>query len=406
MGIRVVEFQNKEEAAAAIAALGADPAGVWAMAPKAVHRVLKLKAVPLAAAIILKQEMLALGGEAALSREAFTLTTKETDVLLMGTLRQYELLLPKLRNKLFLNFSELAKEIEAVLQDYHRQRVFELDCRGKKLRLGERTLIMGILNVTPDSFSNGGLFYEAPQKALAQAQVMAAAGADIIDVGAESSRPAFKYPDYVPITAAEEQRRLFPVLDLLLENLEVPISVDTYRAETAEIALEKGAHLINDVWGFKKDPRLPEVVASFGVPVIVMHNKEDNVYEDLLGEIIASLEESVGLAEKAGVSPEKIIIDPGIGFGKDTPQDLEVLRHLRELKSLGKPILLGTSRKSVIGNILNLPPQERLEGTAATVALGIAAGAELIRVHDVKEMVRVARVADAILRPRAGGANG
>lgn len=279
---------------------------------------------------------------------------------------------------------------ERTAREERRQGI--LDCRGYRLAWGERTLVMGILNVTPDSFSDGGRYLD-PGRAVQHAWEMVEQGADIIDVGGESTRPGA-----TPVDAAEELRRLMPVLErLVADGLPVPISVDTYRAGTAREALACGAHMINDVWGLKADPDLAEVAAASGAPIILMHNQHGTKYRDLMGDIIASLRQSVELAVQRGVPREQIVVDPGIGFGKDTAQNLQVLKHLRRLQVLGCPVLLGTSRKSVIGNTLGLPVEDRLEGTAATVAWSIAQGADIVRVHDVKEMVRVARMVDAII---------
>ncbi|MDH7576683.1 MAG: dihydropteroate synthase [Bacillota bacterium] len=403
--VRVIGINNREEARRAIRAIGADAGGVNWMVPKAVHRVLRVENLPTRAANILKQEMLSRGGEAAIHREAVHLAVDTTDVLLMGTLKQFDQLSQKLRMQPF-GLSRLAQEIKDVLDKIEKNEAVRLRCRDLSLPLGERTLIMGILNTTPDSFSDGGKFIDV-EAAVAHARKMVEEGADIIDLGGESTRlqanPAL-YGDssrpwsWEPLPVEEELSRIMPVLERLLEEMEVPISVDTYKAETAKVVLKAGAHMINDVWGFQYNPELAEVAAAFDVPVILMHNQEGTDYRDLMGDIIRFLRRSVKIAETAGVRPEQIIIDPGIGFGKTTQQNLEVLRRLGELRSLGKPILLGTSRKSVIGNTLNLPVGQRLEGTAATVAWGIGQGAAIIRVHDVKEMVRVARMMDAVLR--------
>lgn len=403
--VRVIEIPDGEEARAAIREVGADAGGVRLMAPKAVHRVLKVEGLPLKAAIILKQEMLSRGGEAALSREAGGLKAEKTDALLMGTLRQYEELCRKLRMQPF-GLSVLADEIKAVLTNLERRKPYTLRCRNHSLTIGERTLVMGILNVTPDSFSDGGKFIDV-EAAVVHAREMVENGADIIDIGGESTRvqanPKY-YGDpsnpwsWEPLPVEEELRRILPVLERLLEEINVPISIDTYKSETAKAALEAGAHMINDVWGFQYDPRLAEVAAEHDVPVILMHNQQGTEYRDLMGDMLAFLRKSIKIAEDAGVRPEQIIIDPGIGFGKTLEQNLEVLHRLGELRSLGKPILLGTSRKSVIGRVLGLPPDQRVEGTAVTVALGISCGVDIVRVHDVKEMVRVARMADAICR--------
>ncbi|WP_281170176.1 dihydropteroate synthase [Carboxydothermus ferrireducens] len=251
---------------------------------------------------------------------------------------------------------------------------------------------MGILNVTPDSFSDGGQYNDI-EAAVKRARQMVAEGADIIDVGGESTRPG---AEYVP--PEEELRRVLPVVEALVREMNVPISVDTYKAEVAEKALEAGAHIINDVWGLQKDPRMAEVAARYGAPVVVMHNKTEAEYDDLMAEVIAFLKESIKIGVKAGIPREKIIIDPGIGFGKTLEHNLLLMKRLNELNSLGQPILLGTSRKSMIGKTLDLPVNERVEGTAATVTLGIAKGVDIVRVHDVKEMVRVAKMTDAMVR--------
>jgi len=267
---------------------------------------------------------------------------------------------------------------------------------GREFAWGERTYIMGILNATPDSFSGDGLQNEPDPiaAAVARARAMAAAGADIIDLGAESTRPGA-----TPVTAEEELDRLLPVLRAVAEAVDVPISVDTYKATVAAAALKNGASCVNDVWGLQRDPEMGKVVAAAGVPVIVMHNQVGTEYTgDLMAAILRFFRRSLSLAEAAGVPAERVIVDPGIGFGKTREQNLEVLRRLPELRSLGRPVLLGTSRKSVIGLTLNLPVGERLFGTAATVALGVAGGADIIRVHDVAEMAQVARMADAVVR--------
>jgi len=265
-------------------------------------------------------------------------------------------------------------------------------CGDRLLAWGERTYIMGIINMTPDSFSGDGLGVDL-EAALARARRFEAEGADIIDVGGESTRPGHK-----PISPEEELRRVIPVIERLAGEVRVPISVDTYKAPVAERAVNAGARMINDVWGLKQNAKVAEVAAKAGLPLVLMHNQQGTAYQDLLPDIIASLQHSIDVALRAGVSRENIIVDPGIGFGKTAEHNLEVLRRLGELRVLGRPILLGTSRKSTIGLVLDLPPEERLEGTAATVAIGIANGADMVRVHDVGAMVRVARMSDAIVR--------
>lgn len=271
---------------------------------------------------------------------------------------------------------------------------------GKSLDLGERTLIMGILNVTPDSFSDGGR-WTAVETALAHARQMAAEGADIIDIGAESSRPGF-----VPMPAEEEIARLTPYLKALAAECRLPISVDTFKAETAEAALTLGADILNDIWGlqYKEEPgAMAQVAARHQVPVIVMHNQEGTDYSRYDGDVVAAEREffrrTVELAERAGLPREMLIFDPGVGFGKTVADNLMVMNRQEELLELDGcryPLLLGTSRKSVIGRTLDLPVEERLEGTLATSAIGTLKGADIIRVHDIKENLRAVRMAEAI----------
>lgn len=260
------------------------------------------------------------------------------------------------------------------------------------LALGERTLIMGILNVTPDSFSDGGR-YNQVEHAVQHAREMVLAGADIIDIGGESTRPGHE-----PVNEQEELARVIPIVERLHHEMpQIPLSVDTYKAQVAEEALRAGAHIINDVWGFKAEPRIAQVAAEFGCPVILMHNRQDLAYGDLMSDVAADLLESVELARKAGVSDERIILDPGIGFAKDYEENLKVMANLDQLATLGFPLLLGTSRKRFIRTALDLPIEEVVMGTAATVALGIAQGCQIVRVHDVKEMKETARMCDAML---------
>ena len=264
-------------------------------------------------------------------------------------------------------------------------------CGNTVFNWGKRTYVMGIVNVSPDSFSGDGL--SSLDSAIAQAKRFIDEGADIIDIGGESTRP-----DSQPVSAEEETARVVPVIEALSAIISVPISIDTYKSAVARSAVEAGAGIINDVWGLKKSPELAEIAARAKIPLIITSNQRDEPCEDIMQGVICDLEDKIRLAENSGVMPENIIIDPGIGFGKTVEQNLEIIRRLAELKLMGKPILLGTSRKSLIGKVLDLPPEQRLEGTAATVAIGIANGADIIRVHDVEQMVRVCRMSDAIIR--------
>ncbi|MBI4498393.1 MAG: dihydropteroate synthase [Chloroflexi bacterium] len=269
-----------------------------------------------------------------------------------------------------------------------------LRCAGREFRWGSRTYVMGIVNLTPDSFSGDGLGYDI-EGAVHQARRFVAEGADIVDIGGESNRPG---TGPMSISVEEECRRVLPVVQALARTIPVPISIDTYKAEVARRALEAGAHIINDIWGLRYDPEMAPLAARTGAPVVLMHNQQGTEYRDLIPDIIAWLGESLAIARAAGVPHEHLIIDPGIGFGKTWEHTFVVLRRLREFQVLGCPVLVGTSRKSFIGRVLNLPVQDRLEGTAASVAVAIAHGADLVRVHDVREMVRVCRVSDAIIR--------
>ena len=268
---------------------------------------------------------------------------------------------------------------------------------SRAFRWGSRTYIMGVLNITPDSFSGDGIGSDI-DAAVEQALRFQAEGADIIDIGGESTRPASIYSDAAPISADEETSRVIPVIERLSPRLDIPISVDTYKAEVARAALHAGAAMINDVWGFRRDPEMAQVAAAADAPVVLMHNQSHTRYANLVPDVIAGLQDMTDRAVEAGVKRENVILDPGMGFGKTAEHNLEILRRLDEFRALGAPLLVGMSRKSTIGYVLDLPVEERLEGTAATVALSIAFGADIVRVHDVKEMARVARMSDAVVR--------
>ena len=271
-------------------------------------------------------------------------------------------------------------------------------CGKKAFHWGERTYLMGVLNVTPDSFSGDGLGYDV-NAAVKRAQQMESEGADIIDVGGESTRRYDNRPGAVPVETDEELKRVVPVIERLFQVLNVPVSVDTYKVEVARQSLESGAKMVNNVWGVRSDPDMLALVAEHDVPVVLMHNQKDHQYGDLIRDIIEQLGNTVSRALELGVRRENIIVDPGIGFGKVASQSLEIERRLAEFKVMGLPVLVGPSRKSHIGLVLGgIPPDDRLEGTAAAIALCIAGGADMVRVHDVKEMVKVARVSDAIVR--------
>lgn len=266
-----------------------------------------------------------------------------------------------------------------------------LKAKSYTLNFSEKTFVMGILNVTPDSFSDGGRFNEI-EAAVKHAKKLAEDGADIIDIGGESTRPG-----YTKVTAEEELARVVPIIKAVKGAVDLPISIDTYKAETARGAIEAGADIINDIWGAKADPEMAKVAARYDVPIILMHNRDNTDYRDLIPDVLDDLRESVKIVKEAGVKDENILVDPGIGFAKTFEQNLLVMRNLSQLKQLGYPILLGTSRKSMIGNVLDLPVDQRVEGTGATVCYGIQAGSDIVRVHDVKEMSRMTRMMDAMI---------
>jgi dihydropteroate synthase len=414
---RILNLSTPDEVLAEMARIGVSRKGAAIMAPKGVLRAVVVQGLPAAQANIVKQEMLSKGGEAAVNWTCYQAGEgAESDVLLLGTLRHYRRLIAKLRAQpRSLGLTPLAEALDQALRRYAGETLGGMEIAGRTFAWGRRTYVMGILNLTPDSFSGDGLLRAGGslvEAVLAQARRFAAEGADLLDVGGESTRPGAE-----KVSLEEELERVVPVVERLRQEVDLPISVDTYKAEVARAALQAGAHLVNDVWGLR-DPaedswneELAAVVRQAGVPLVLMHNRRARAtvgdlgghyqqveYRDLLGEVLSDLEESIAYAVEQGLPWESLIVDPGIGFGKTPAQNLVVMRRLSELKSLGRPILLGTSRKSFIGLALKLPPQERLEGTLATLALGIAGGADIVRVHDVKEAVRAARISDAIVR--------
>ena len=265
---------------------------------------------------------------------------------------------------------------------------------NKEFDLKERTYVMGILNVTPDSFSDGGKFNEV-DSALKRVKEMIEEGADIIDVGGESTRPNFEV-----VKEDEEIKRVVPIIRAIKENFDIPVSIDTYKSKTAEAAIEAGADIINDIWGFKKDKDMAKVAAKYNVPCILMHNREKKEYNDLMKDVVFDLVESINIALNAGVSRENIILDPGIGFAKTLNENLIVMNNLEKIKDLGYPVLLATSRKSMIGLTLDEPVDQRVEGTIATTVLGITKGCEFIRVHDIRENKRACVMTDAMLKAK------
>lgn len=390
-GHHAVYVGSQKEAHRLLSQIGVDAGAYPFLVPKGVYRCIKLKTIPCRAAIIIKQEMLSKGGEAAVSRDTLY-GEGVTDVLLMGTLKHYRLLLKKLQVQPF-GLRHLAAEIQGILDNLEPgRRSIEL-CHGRSLDLGQDTLIMGILNVTPDSFSDGGRFMDT-NSAVNQALQMKEEGVDLIDIGGASSRP-----NSLMIDEEQELRRIMPVVERLARE-DLILSVDTFRSGVARRALEAGAHLINDIGSLKLDKTLLPMLVQKQAPVILMHNRlqinHGQPYDDILAEITGELQASVNQAVEAGLPPDKIMIDPGIGFGKTPGQNRFLIGNLQSFKGLGRPIVLGASRKGFIGETLGLDVSERLEGSLAVLALGILNGADIIRVHDVKESKRVARMIDAV----------
>jgi dihydropteroate synthase len=266
-----------------------------------------------------------------------------------------------------------------------------IECGPYTLDYDKKTIVMGILNVTPDSFSDGGKF-NMIDKAIEHAKEMVANGADMIDIGGESTRPG-----HTPLSLEEELARVIPAVKAISECVKVPISVDTFKAEVAKQAIEAGAHIINDILGAKFDNNMAMVAAEYNVPIILMHNRTEPNYQNFIRDVLNDLYESIMLVKKAGVKDENIILDPGIGFGKNSEYDIEMMQNLDKLVATGYPVLLATSRKRMIGNALDLPVNERVEGTGASVCYGIQKGCQMVRVHDVKEISRMAKMMDALM---------
>lgn len=393
---RVLAISDKPTVASLLRRIEVDKDGVEIMSPKGAHRLMQLEKIDFRAANILKQEMLGMGGEAAISGKTYRLAAGATDVILMGTWPQFDGLCTKLARQPF-KLPQIGEEIKEALANFEAP-LPTLKIGRSRFSLAKRTYIMGVLNVTPDSFSDGGRFFDE-EVAVSYALQMGKEGADIIDVGGESSRPGAR-----PVSVKEEIDRVVPIVKKIASQTNKPISIDTYKWPVAEAALGAGAAMVNDITGLR-NKRMVKLMAEREVPVVIMHMKgspqtmqKNPQYESLMGEIVGFLRSQAETACSAGVAKDKIIVDPGIGFGKMVEHNLEIMKRLSELKSLGYPIMIGTSRKSFIGKVLDLPLEQRLEGTAATIAYGISQGASIVRVHDVKQMSRVVRMTDAMVR--------
>jgi dihydropteroate synthase len=388
--VRVIRDQH--EASELMRRLGVDPKGCEIMAPKAVFRVVVVDGLDARRANILKQEALACGAEAAVPWGAIAGTQHEEKVAVFATESQLRRLCAKLMGQPF-DLAKVAYEIESSVRNFSEPRTVKMPVHGGKLVVGTKPLVMGILNVTPDSFSDGGKSLKLSD-AIADGRRMAKAGADIIDVGGESTRPGAE-----PVSLKVESERVIPVIEGLSKSVNVPISIDTRHAKVARAALDAGASIINDVSAFG-DPAMARLAAQKGCPVVLMHMRgephtmqDDPRYGDVVEDVARFLAERSSYAASKGVRADRIIIDPGIGFGKTAEHNLELLRRLGELRSLGYPLLVGPSRKAFIGKVLGLPVDERLEGTLAAVALAVANGADAVRVHDVAEARRAAMMA-------------
>jgi len=392
--IRCLHITNANEAIQQMKKVGVDPTGVKLMEGKTLHFNLKVEGIEPRTANLLKQELLSLGGDVAVDGRGFDCSANQTDALLMGTQKNFEKLILKLEQ--YPDLQPLGQSIKETLKNISKTH-YSIRCRKRTLILGKRTLLMGVLNVTPDSFSDDGFFFDK-KKAIAHGLRMVEEGADIIDIGGESTRPGSK-----PLELEEELRRVIPVIESLAKEVDVPISIDTYKSTVAQRAIEAGAEIINDISGLHFDPGLAQVAAKEDAPLVLMHIRgtpetmqKDVHYDSLFSEILQYLKDSIQRAESAGLDPRQIIIDPGIGFGKTVEDNLLIIKNLYEFRILGKPILLGTSRKTFIGKILNTEVGDRLEGTLSSIAIGVLNGAHIIRSHDVLQAKKAIAVADAI----------
>ncbi len=392
-------IMNEEEGRRELQRIGVHPEGIDIMLPKLRGMVMKFREVPPQDALILKQEMLSIGGDAAVAEKALPPSSKVTDVLLMGTRKQMMHLAERLQRQ-YERLQLLGNEIAREMENLDKKTTMKIGDRT--FSFGTRTYLMGILNVTPDSFYDGGK-YTTVAHAVERAKELERQGADIIDIGGESSRPFSE-----PISAKEELERILPVIKAMREEVEVPISVDTYKPEVAEKALERGADMINDIMALRNEGMV-EVIKEHDVPVCLMHMKGEpkNMqvkpeYENVTEEVYSFLKERVQFAVERGIAEDRIIIDPGIGFGKRTGKGIEdncdIIAHLRELKGMGRPVLVGISQKTFIGNILGAEKGERIEGSLGAEAVAIINGADIIRCHHVLKTKRMAAVVDRIVR--------
>ena len=395
--MNVIKIKNLEEAAAIFKKIGVDPYGIDAMASKTININILLEDQPCKIANIIKQEMLSVGGDAAVARGSVSCSVPVSDILIMGTLKQISALVRKIEKQPF-GLNLIARNILEILKNISQNEYVLKTCR-REINLGKKTLIMGILNVTPDSFSDGGL-YCSQQKAVERGLQMADEGADIIDIGGESTRPGA-----VSVEASVELKRVLPVIESLVKQVKIPVSIDTTKAKVAKQAIVGGAEIVNDISALHGDKKMTKTIKDAGAAVILMHmrgnprnmQKGDLVYDNLMLEVTDYLKKSSEKALKAGIEKDCLVIDPGIGFGKTPEDNYKIIKNLSQLKELGMPVMIGTSRKSFIGKVTGGEPDDRIEGTAATVAAAIMNGCHIVRVHDVAAMKKVAAVTDAII---------
>ncbi|MES0341177.1 MAG: dihydropteroate synthase [Candidatus Humimicrobiaceae bacterium] len=396
--IRALDIKNRAEGMSEFEKIGSTVAGQKIMVEKLFPLAIKVKGLKVLAINILKQEMLARGGDVVTSRDTLLETRGTTDVIIEGHQKSFKSLIPKLRMQPF-GLKDLADELEIFLKDNKNNRNKKSFRIGKKkFDLISNTLVMGIINVTPDSFFDGGK-YNHKDQAVKRISEMIADGADIIDIGGLSSRPGSK-----PVSLEEELERTIPVIESVSNNFDTLISIDTYRSEIALEAISAGAHMVNDISAFNMDKNMAGMVADKGVSVTLMHmqGKPEDMqknpqYENVVDEIYEYLDGKANDAIGAGISPDKIILDPGIGFGKTLDHNLSILNKISEFSSMGYPIMVGASRKSFIGGILDLPVEDRLEGSLAAAVWSVINGANILRVHDVAETVRAVKTARSIM---------
>jgi dihydropteroate synthase len=393
--MRILHINHPRDITRIMQDIKVDPYGIKIMSPKATTYLLKLNSISNICANILKQEMLSLGADAAVARGALTGAVKKTDCLLMGNLAQFAGLSRKLNKQPF-GLNAISENITKAIRNYRSDNL-TLSLKSQSLRLGRRTLIMGVVNATPDSFSGDGI--TSVSEAINLAQRFVKDGADIIDVGGESSRPGTR-----PVPLKEELKRTIPLIRALTKKISTPVSIDTCKHEVARQALDNGAAMINDISGLR-EARMAKIAAKYKAAVVLMHMKgnprtmqNSPSYTSLMDEILRYLQEAIDRALEAGIDRNKIVVDPGIGFGKTVRDNLNILNNLNEFKILGRPILIGTSRKSFIGKIINAGPRKRIYATVSSCVLAARNGAHIVRTHDVREVSQALKILDAANR--------